>query len=342
MDLENKLARFMRNSGPARFFVPVGLILIVFGILTLGMNTKDYSETTGRITSVVECVREQGEEQQYDVTVKYTVDGREYENTFANITGNYSVGNDTKVYYDPADPQKSSNVRTSGLMSPLLIIIGAAALAFGVYKSAKAFGDSKELDRSVQGGGAFPHGQFDGFKEARGVTEYYFRFDGNHLKPGFVIEDADRQILYEGKMIKQALVGSRIYEFTDHTTGDSREHEVGHPVSQTYNDEFFTVRSWFKFDGRNVWDILHGQGLRINTDMHSKFPYLLYNVARNGRAFARIETSGVHVHEDDAARHKVNIPSGSYYYRFWTASDDFETLFLTIFSISLVDQAVVE
>ena len=33
MNIENKFARFMRNSGPARFFVPAGIILIVFGIL---------------------------------------------------------------------------------------------------------------------------------------------------------------------------------------------------------------------------------------------------------------------------------------------------------------------
>ena len=35
MSFENKIARIMRNTGPARFFVPVGLILIVFGVLTL-------------------------------------------------------------------------------------------------------------------------------------------------------------------------------------------------------------------------------------------------------------------------------------------------------------------
>lgn len=35
MVTENKFARIMRNTGPARFFVPMGIILIVVGILML-------------------------------------------------------------------------------------------------------------------------------------------------------------------------------------------------------------------------------------------------------------------------------------------------------------------
>ncbi len=38
MAIENKLAKLMRNSGPARFFVPVGIILIVFGIFMSGIQ----------------------------------------------------------------------------------------------------------------------------------------------------------------------------------------------------------------------------------------------------------------------------------------------------------------
>ena len=31
MNVENKLARILRNTGPARFFIPAGVFLIVFG-----------------------------------------------------------------------------------------------------------------------------------------------------------------------------------------------------------------------------------------------------------------------------------------------------------------------
>ena len=43
----------MRNTGPARFLIPVGLILIIFGIILLGMKTDNYVETVGKVTNTV-------------------------------------------------------------------------------------------------------------------------------------------------------------------------------------------------------------------------------------------------------------------------------------------------
>ena len=37
MKVENKFAKWMRNTGPARFFIPVGIILIVVGAFSLKM-----------------------------------------------------------------------------------------------------------------------------------------------------------------------------------------------------------------------------------------------------------------------------------------------------------------
>lgn len=143
-------------------------------------------------------------------------------------------------------------------------------------------------------------------------------------------------------MTKQALIGARTFEFSNHISGIVEEHEVGHTVTQTYNEELFSAKSWFKFDGKNIWDVLHDRGIRLSTNLHSKFPNCIYDVALNGVPLATIETCGVHVQEDDAAQHKINIPVGRWYYRFWTASSDFDTLFLTIFAISETEQAVVE
>ena len=52
--MENKLARFMKATGKMRFFIPVGILLIVMGILMLSMTPKEYGETTGVITAVNE------------------------------------------------------------------------------------------------------------------------------------------------------------------------------------------------------------------------------------------------------------------------------------------------
>lgn len=341
MTFENKLARFMKNTGPARFFIPIGLILIVFGIVMLGANTDNYVETTGTIISVTEGISDDNGGHQYDVGVKFTVDGKEYETTFPNLGGTFKEGEDIKVFYDPDDPNNNTNSK-SGVLAIIFIAAGAAAVLGGIYFTVNAFKKSKELDRIAPTADGRVQIELDGIKSTAGVVEYYFRFDGNSLKPGYIIEDAERNILYEGKMLKNALVGARTYEFKDHRTGYSEQHEIGHVMTSSYNDEFFSVRSSFKFDGAKIWDYLHNRGLRLSTNMHSKFPYLIYDVTKDGSAFARIESCSVYVHEDDEAQHKLKVPAGNMYYRFWTASDDLESLFLTIFAISECEQTVVE
>ena len=121
-----------------------------------------------------------------------------------------------------------------------------------------------------------------------------------------------------------------------------KEHEVGHIVTESFNDEYFSASSSFKFDGKNIWDVLHERGLRLSTDLRSRFPNISYDVSRNGRPFARIESCSKYVHEDEEAQHKLVLPIGRYYYRFWTDSSDFETLFLTIFAVSESEQTIVE
>ncbi len=341
MGFENKFARIMRNTGPARFFVPLGIILIVFGIILAGFKTDKYLETNGKIIAVTEVEpidAEENSEAEYDVDITYTVGGKEYKSTFSNLTGKYSVGDNIKVYYDPADPERISNSKMGPLFVFALIGAGAVCLIFGVYKTVDAFKKSKELDNIAP----FPSAEFEGIKGASGVTEYYFRFDGNGLKPGYIVENADRKVLFEAKMLKQAIVGTRPYEFSNHITGKVEQHEVGHIVTQSYNDEVFSAKSWFKFDGKNIWDLLHEKGIRISTNVHSKFPNFIYDVAKNGSVFARIETSSMYVHEDEEAEHKIKVPIGKMYYRVWTSSNDLDTLFLTVFAISETEQAVVE
>ena len=340
MNLENTFARLMRNTGPARVLVPIGLILVIFGCILLGFKSDNYKQTTGTITSVTENPDAENKKE-FDVSFTYTAEGKEYEGTFANLSGSFKEGGEIEVYYDPDNPQKTTNSKMGGFVPPLMIAAGVAAMAFGIFQTVKAFKKSKELDKAVPGKGV-PAVDFEGFKTRADVTEYYFRFDGNSLKPGYLIEDADRNVLFEGKMLKNALVGARTFQFKNNFNGSEQEHEVGHTGTTTYNNEFFSAKSSFKFDGENIWDLLHGRGIRLVTDMHSSFPSLIYNASKDGAAFARIEATGIYVHEDDEAKHKLVVPAGRMYYRFWTDSKDFELLFLTIFAISETEQAVVE
>ena len=104
MNTENRIARFMRNSGPARALVPAGIILLVFGLIMLCMNTGSYELTTGRITSV-----DPGSDKKYDVSFTYTVNGTTYEGSFDDIPGEFTVGGPIDVYYNPEKPGNISN-----------------------------------------------------------------------------------------------------------------------------------------------------------------------------------------------------------------------------------------
>ena len=340
MNVENKFARLMRNTGPARFLIPAGIILIIFGIILLGFKTGNYTETVGKVTDVQSRVDTTGEETQtvYDVSFDYTVDGKQYSSRFDGLGKAYNIGDDIKVFYDPEDPQKTTNAKT-GIIGPIAIGLGAIAIVGGVLTAVKAFRKDKELDEQVKAaGGAL---RVEPLPKSE-LTEYYVSYDGQMLRPGYIVEDAARNVVYEGKMEKNALVGNRHFVFTDHRTGAVEEHEVGHTLTQSFNDELFSAKSSFKFDGEKIWDVLHERGIRIATDLRSKFPNMVYTISKDGRFFATVETSGKYVHEEDAAEHTLNIPVGRYYYRCWTNESDIALLFLTVFAISETEQTVVE
>ena len=341
MNTENKFARLMRNTGTARFLIPAGIILIIFGIILLGFKTDNYVETVGKVTKVEQYIDHNGENTQtvYDVDFEYIVDGKQYNGSFSGLGKAYNAGEDIKVFYDPEKPENITNAKGAGIIGPIAIGLGALAAVGGVLSAVKAFKKSRELDDEIKAAGGsltvepLPKDQ---------LTEYYVSCDGQMFRPGYIVEDGARNVVYEAKMEKNALVGARQFVFTDNRKGTTEEHEVGHTVTQSFNDELFSAKSTFKFDGEKIWDVLHSRGIRIQTNMISKFPNMVYTIGRNGQFMATVETSGKYVHEEDAAEHKLNIPMGRYYYRVWTKETDLEDLFLTVFAISETEQTVVE
>ncbi len=167
------------------------------------------------------------------------------------------------------------------------------------------------------------------------------RFDGHTFRPGYILEDGSRKELYTAEMKSNNLFKGRTFVFTDNRSGLSETHTVSHPVTESFDNEFFSTNSYFKIDGKNVWDLLHERGIRISTDIHSKFPKAIYTVSLNGRFFAIIETSSQYVHEEDEEKHTIKLPVGNWYYRCWTNESDLELLFLNVFAISETDQPIV-
>lgn len=339
--MENKLARFMKATGAMRFFIPLGIILIVMGILMLSMTPKEYGEAVGTVTKVTEYTGTDSDghdETLYEAEFTYTVDGKDYQNSFSDYPEPPEIGSEIPVYYNPDNPESISNTKHTGVISIVMLAAGAAAIALSVLSGVKNFRKNRELDERIQAAGGAPVVSVPDRAE---LEEYYVLHDGSTLKPGYIVEDRARAVVFEAPMTKHA-VGKRVFTFRDCRLGSTQEHEVGLTVTTGYSNEFFSTNSWFKFDGENIWDVLHDRGVRIRTDLRSKFPKTVYTVSRNGRFFATIETSSRYVHEEDEAEHKVTVPTGKYYFRCWTNEQDLALLFLTVFAISETEMAVAE
>ena len=331
-------ARFMRTTGKLRFFLPLGLILIALGIVVLVVTPKNLVEGTGVVTAVESVTEDEPDgviRERFEVRFTYTVDGKEYTGEFT-LDEAPGIGSAVTVYYDPAKPETVANAKDMGVFGIGMIVVGVISAAFAVLSTVKSVKKNRRIDAQTTTAPVAP-------LPKEQLTEYYVSHDGNTLKPGYIVEDGARKVIFEAPMTKQAMVGDRVFTFTDHTTGRSVEHRVGHTVTSGFSDEMFSTTSSFKFDGQNVWDVIHSRGVRISTDLFSGLPKkVTYTLSRGGRFFATVETAGKYVHEEDAEAHAVNIPVGRYYYRVWTRESDWETLFLTIFAISETEQPFVE
>lgn len=134
----NRVFTFMRESTVARFFIPLGLILVIFGIIVFSINTKNQNYIkTEAIVLDVEVAQEayvdtdgNQVEATYNATIKYTVSDKEYETTLDNVS-KYKVGDNMTIYYNPKDP--SQITQTKSLILPIVIILcGIASLTGGI------------------------------------------------------------------------------------------------------------------------------------------------------------------------------------------------------------------
>ena len=157
----NKLAIFLRESVTARFFIPLGLILIVVGIVTFVINKENQNYIkTEAIISNTELVEEEhldtnGDvvEATYKVYVKYTVDDKEYDEELGELT-DIKIGEKITIYYNPQDPSKIT--QTKSLILPIILVIGGIASLIGGIMSGlnaiKKYKKMKEQERNWNNG----------------------------------------------------------------------------------------------------------------------------------------------------------------------------------------------
>ena len=148
----NRFIQLMQATTLGRFLIPAGVILLIFGLVTVGgvkdaRNFKEVSAVISKAELVQEAYDEKGEhhDAEYDVYVKYTVGGREYESELGVLSGKINVGDAMKVYYNPDDPGEVVQMRNQAVIPYVALGVGAVALIAGVLSVIKALRKIKDL-----------------------------------------------------------------------------------------------------------------------------------------------------------------------------------------------------
>ena len=146
-----RFIELMQATTLGRFLIPGGIIILIFGIVTFG-NIKDasnYIEVSSVVTKTEltqEAYTENGthHDAEYDVYVKYTVNGREYESELGIFSG-VKVGDAMKVYYNPEDPADVVQMRNQAIIPYIALAVGAVLLIAGILSVLKALNKIKRL-----------------------------------------------------------------------------------------------------------------------------------------------------------------------------------------------------
>jgi len=147
----NKMFTFMRESQTARFFIPAGLILIIFGIVVfvISLSNQNYVKIEATVTNVEETqetnVDDDGTNTTtvYNATVNYTVDGKEYTQTLDNVS-KCKIGDKMDIYYNPKDPNQIT--QTKSIILPIVIIVaGITSLTGGIISAVNAVKRHKKM-----------------------------------------------------------------------------------------------------------------------------------------------------------------------------------------------------
>ena len=107
-------------------FLAAGVFVIIQGFRN-GRMQREFTETTAVITriEVIENVGSDNEDEHHTY-VRYTVDGREYDNELGEYSSSFKEGAVIKIKYDPADP---TNIILAGAASQtIMFVLGTVAI----------------------------------------------------------------------------------------------------------------------------------------------------------------------------------------------------------------------
>ena len=162
---------------------------------------------------------------------------------------------------------------------------------------------------------------------------YFFQPEKKIMKQGFFLTDENNRIVYETKVLKQSLFGASDVEFVNHITGKSGIHKIGKTVTTETSGPlgFFSTKSYFKYDGKKIWDYLHETGIRIESSISGSKIGMVYKVYCKGEEIAVIATA--------APNGSKFIVTGSFTFDITTSEEYLDQAFLAAYAFARTDQA---
>ena len=162
---------------------------------------------------------------------------------------------------------------------------------------------------------------------------YLYQPDKKVFKQGAVLTDESGAVVYEAQMVKQALLGPMQFEFINHLTQGKISHKVGHTVTTETSTggftDFFSTKSRFKLDGKNIWDALHEEGIRIASRPSGGKLGMTYDVTLKGQPLATLSS---------ATPGGKSLITSPHCYQVTAEEENLDLAFLVTFAIARTDQ----
>lgn len=120
----------MSKTNLALLLTVLGVVALIVGI-NIGRKQKSYLPVQAEITRIETDHAAGSDDTEHRVTVRYTVDGKTYEELFGYYQDSYEEGKVIDILYNPADPTQT--VQANRGMTVYLKILGPVLILFGGF-----------------------------------------------------------------------------------------------------------------------------------------------------------------------------------------------------------------
>ncbi|MBR1624417.1 MAG: DUF3592 domain-containing protein [Clostridia bacterium] len=307
--------------------------LLTFGGFIVAKNSqKEYAETQATIVEITTDYI--GDDITHDVYVDYEVNGVTYNHVhYGGYQDSYAEGQTITILYEVNNPE-NTGTNTPSWLKYLLFVGAVVFLAAGIaaivmIARSSAKGKAMENAPVITGEG----------REIGEPKKLYFSLDPKtHVKLHFYMEDESKNVLYEARMTKHGIGVPHTYVFTDHRTHTETEHKVG--LVNSAEADGWKVSQGFTFDGVDIARYFDANGITVDYAIEGKGFRL--SISHNGKHIADAITSSRHVHEEDAAEHKVEsslLRFNNYYFRVVGQPSYIDVIFLVLFKEAISPRA---